>query len=283
MSPVVRPWLVYGIGSGVLIGAILFFAFVTGWPAMPDSCIAGGNCYCEYFDVEAARTGARGIRQPVNTWSNLYSLITAGIVALGLSIDRSQGASGNVMRSNSPVADAYVFAVLFLGLGSMWFHASMSAAVAWMDGFSMYVYAGFLIFYTLDRALAKHDVSQRTRDLIFWICWPANAVILTIIGQAGVNSLYLIILQVAAYAGLEFFFAGWLGVRDVPARVYWILGVVAMALAVLFWVLSATGGPLCFERSWFQPHGLLWYTLAGVMATLLYFYWRRESTAPSWT
>lgn len=281
MSPVVRPWLVYGIGSAVLLGALLFFAFVTGWPAVPDSCI-GGNCYCEYFDLADVQTGARGIRQPTNTWSNLYALITAGIVAFVLSRDRGQGASSNVMRSNSPLADAYVFAVLFLGLGSMWFHASISAAVAWMDGLSMYVFAGFLIFYTLDRVLAKYGVSQMIRTLVFWICWPANSVLLTIVAATGVESLYLIIAQVTAYAILEFFLAGWIGKHDVPARIYWICGAVAMALAVLFWVLSATDGPLCFPHSWFQPHGLLWHTFAGVMATLLYFYWRRENSQPTW-
>lgn len=278
MNPAVRPWVVCGAGAAVLLLAILFFAFVTGWPAYPDSCIDGGNCYCEHFNLADVQAGARGIRQPVNTWSNLYALVTAGIVALFLCLDRSEGAPNtNVMRSNSSIADAYVFAVLFLGLGSMWFHASMSAAVAWMDGFSMYVYAGFLVFYTLDRVLAVHHVAPTTRTLVFWICWPATAVIFTLLGQFAVNSVILIGILVLIYAILEFFVAGWIGKNDIPARIFWICGAVAMGLAVLFWVLSGTDRPLCFPDSWFQPHGLLWHTLAGVMATLMFFYWRREA------
>ena len=31
MSAVIRPWLVYGIGTIVLLGAIFFLAFVTGF------------------------------------------------------------------------------------------------------------------------------------------------------------------------------------------------------------------------------------------------------------
>jgi hypothetical protein len=279
MNPVYRPWWVYGIGTAVLLLALFFFAVVTGWPATPDSCIAGGNCYCEHFSRHAVEIGARGLRQPVNTLSNLYALITAGIVAYVMMSDRRDGASGNVMKSNSPIGDAYVFAVLFLGLGSMWFHASISKSVSWMDGFSMYVYAGFLVFYTLDRWLAHRNVAPLVRNLVFWICWPALAIILTIIGAAGADSLYLIIGLVVIYAALDFFGAGWIGFRDTRALVYWIFAVVAIGLAVLFWVLSKTGGALCHPHSWFQPHGLLWHTLAGVMAVLMYFYWRRETPA----
>ena len=192
MSPVYRPWLIYGVGTFLLLGQILFIAYGTGWPATADNCINGGDCYCERFDVQDVLTGAKGIRQPVNTWSNLYALVTAGLVAFFISRDRKTGASGNVMKSNSPIADAYVFAVLFLGLGSMWFHASMSSAASWMDGFSMYVFAGYLVFYTIDRLLAKRGVSMATRNLVFWVGWPVNAVIYTNIAATGLPSEFLI-------------------------------------------------------------------------------------------
>ena len=281
MTPASRPWLVYGIGAGVLLTTFLFFAVVTGWPATPDSCVYGGNCYCERFTVHLVETGARGIRQPINTLSNLYALITAAIVAWRLRRDRQDGASGNVMKSNSLIGDAYVFAVLFLGLGSMWFHASMSKSVAWMDGFSMYVYAGFLVYYTVDRILVKVGSAELTRTLVFWICWPATAILLTIIGAAGVQSLYLILLLVLAYIILELF-VGWLGSLDRGdwlARLYWLLGLLAMAIATVFWGLSATGGPICNPDSAFQAHGMIWHPFAGIMAVLLYFYWRREGAA----
>ena len=283
MSSAARPWIIYGSGSVLLIGAVLFLAYVTGWPANPDQCMtAGGNCYCELFSEDDVRNGARGIRQPVNTWSNLYALITAGIVAFVLSRDRAQGASGNLMKSDSPIADAYVFAVLFLGLGSMWFHASISASVAWMDGLSMYVYAGFLVFYTLDRLLAKHGVAQLVRTLVFWIAWPVTAIVLTIVGAAGADSMYLIIALVAVYVVLELI-VGWLGWKDGRAAAYWLFGLGAMAIAVTFWVLSGDEQPLCTPESLFQPHGMIWHTFAGVMAVLMFFYWRREgTTAQQW-
>jgi hypothetical protein len=32
---------------------------------------------------------------------------------------------------------------------------------------------------------------------------------------------------------------------------------------------------MCHPDSWFQPHGLMWHSLSGVMAMMLYFYWRK--------
>ena len=276
MSPIARPWAVYGIASALLLGALLIFAGV-GWPAHPDSCI-GHNCYCEYFDPAAVTSGAPGIRQPVNTLFNLYALITAGIVAFTLSRDRAAGGGAPVIRSNSRKADGYVFAVLFLGLGSMWFHASISATVSWLDGLSMYVYAAFLVFYTVDRWLGLRSAPQLLRDLLFWIGWPVVAGGFTLLGVAGVPSPLLIGILVAVYALFEFAFAKW--IPDRTARTYWIIGAVSMGLAIIFWLLSWDHAPLCFPHSGFQPHGLLWHPLAGVMAVFMFFYWRREST---WT
>lgn len=50
----------------------------------------------------------------------------------------------------------------------------------------------------------------------------------------------------------------------------------SIGLATLFWVLSQTHGPMCVPDALFQPHGLLWDPLVGVMAVLLYFQWRAE-------
>jgi len=268
-----RAGVVWLGGIVVLLGVFLFMAYVTGWPASPDSCVSTG-CYCEAFNLADVQAGARGIRQPVNTWGNLYAIVTSGIIAIVLGIDRYRGAAGNAMRSDSWKADAYVFAALFLGLGSMWLHASISAAVSWMDGLSMYVFTAFLVFYTLDRGFVRHQVSETARKWTFWIGYPATAVLLTVIGAAGVDSFLLILALVLVYAGLEFFYARF--IWEPWGVFYWIVGAASMENAVLFWVLSKSGKPLCDPTSWFQPHGLLWHPLAGVMALMMFFYWRRD-------
>ncbi|HYU96923.1 MAG TPA: hypothetical protein VE989_12250 [Sphingomicrobium sp.] len=288
-SPVYRPWIIYVVGVFVLLGEIIFLAYGTGWPATPDTCLTlNGDCYCEWFDPELARTGAKGIRQPVNTWSNLYALFTAAWVACRMMRDRKEATPYNVMRSNSPIADAAVFVVLFLGLGSMWFHASMSSAASWMDGFSMYVFAGYLVFYTIDRLLVMRGVSEPTRNLVFWVGWPLNAIIYTDIAGLQVKSEILIGILVGVYILGELFIGllggkkfkdGWIGWKDGRAAIYWWCGLILFGLAILFRWLGGDDGPWCFEngKTWFQPHGLLWHTFSGIMALLLYFYWRREN------
>ena len=269
-----RSLIVWGVGIGaVMLPFLGFVAF--GWPGDIDTCVRDMKCFCEDFAVSSI--GRAGVRQPVNTWFNLYSIFTSGLVALVLYRDRKSGQAGqNVMRSDNFIADFYVFAVLFLGLGSMWMHASLVGWAGNIDGLSMYVYASFLVAYTLRRLVAS--------DLLFWIVYAILVVgfeLVSIFWTSSEKSLVLILILVAMYLGLEAgvcikqrkAFQG----RALPILL-WSLAVASIGLATLFWVLSQTGGPMCSPSSFFQPHGLLWHPLAGAMAVFLYFYWRAEST-----
>jgi hypothetical protein len=164
-----RVFIVLGVGAvAVLLPFLLFVAL--GWPGSPDSCMntTPNSCFCEFFEPADVFGHARGVRQPVNTWFNLYSLATAGLVATRLYFDRKDGVMGeNVMRSDNFIADFYVFAVLFLGLGSMWFHASIVGWAGNFDGLSMYIYAAFLVFYTLRRLVPA--------DWVFWVSTPSRS------------------------------------------------------------------------------------------------------------
>src|SRR5215472_357821 len=127
-----RGFIVWGAGIVGVLGLFLIFV-AAGWPGGPDSCTnvdsaghqlvkgALNSCYCENFNINDVVHHAGGVRQVGNTWFNLYAIITSLIVVSVLTYDRSQGTSTNPMRSLDAVADVYVFAVLFLGLGSMWF------------------------------------------------------------------------------------------------------------------------------------------------------------------
>ena len=267
------------LAAGTVLVLLPFLIFVAaGWPGDHDSCMntAVNTCYCEAFDPADVIAHASGVRQPVNTWFNLYSILTAGLVALVMFLDRKDGPTGeNVMRSNNLIADLYVFAVLFLGLGSMWFHASIVGWAGNVDGLSMYIYAAFLVFYTLRRLVAA--------DWVFWVFYPITVVVFLIIHAAWqweLKSLILILILVAAYLGLEIAVcvkqgAPWQG-KWLTILLWW-LAVACIGFATLFWKLSQTGESMCHPTDFFQPHGMLWHPLAGAMAVLLYFYWREEN------
>jgi hypothetical protein len=268
-----RGFVVLGVGTVVLMAAFLTFVAV-GWPGKPNSCIdekPNDGCFCEHFDKADVFKGANGVRQPVNTWFNLYAIITASIVAIVVYFDRKKygtGTAPNLISSRSWMPDLYIFAVLFLGLGSMWFHASLTAWGGTLDGMSMFVYASFLIFYTVRRLW--------NNALFFWAAYLGTIALNTAL-HGHVDSLYLILLLVAGYLAVEI--AVWVRTKKafggtLLTGTLWCLAVVAIIAATVFWKLSQTGGPMCDRFSAFQPHGLLWHPLAGVMAVLLYFYWR---------
>ncbi len=275
-SVIARSWIVWGVSLAILMGAFLLFAYVIGWPILPDGCITQG-CYCEYFSHADVANGAKGVRQHVNTWSNLYAIGTSFFVAWQLSRDRASGAFPNIIRSADPIADLYVFVVLFLGLGSMWLHGSIAKQVSWIDGLSMYTFTGYLIFYTLNRWLVRTGMDAGTRSKIFWAGYALTVGSFATISASGVPSEILIMIMVLIYFVLEFRFAGF--ITTPRARRYWTTGIAAIAIATIFWQLSKTGGLLCDPHSWFQPHGLLWHTLAGVTAVMMYLYWRRENVS----
>jgi hypothetical protein len=289
-----RPWLVWIIGTVVLLALFWLFAYGWGWPPYLDSCIKDGSCYCEKFDLAALQSAERagtwwkGVQQPVNTYSNFYAIVSAGYVACRMWRDRQLATAPNVMMSKWWMGDVWVFCVLFLGLGSMWFHGSMSSSVSWFDGFSMYVFAGFLVYYTLDRGFIRRGVTPQTRTLVFWIGYPLTVIVFTALGAAGIKSELLIGILVLQYILFELFLAKFVFYAkaqfDWAALWLWIGGLASFGLAELFRALSTHDGSaghtkdaMCFPDSWFQPHGLLWHTLAGVMALCLYFYWRRDT------
>ena len=82
---------------------------------------------------------------------------------------------------------------------------------------------------------------------------------------------------VAAYLAIEVYLwvhTGKIMQGKLGTVLLWVFAVVAILAATFFWVASHTGNFMCDPNSGFQPHGMLWHPLAGVMAVLLYFYWR---------
>lgn len=267
-----RELAVYLGVSAILLPFLLLV--LLGWPGDPDSCItrttddAANSCYCEAFDPE--EIGEPGVRQPFNTWSNLYSLLTGGFLALVVWRNRSRGSStSSRMGRTNCFPLTYIGVVVFLGLGSMWFHASLVGWGGVFDNLSMYVFSNFILFYTLTRIV---DNSR-----MFYLGYPLTVVAYTLLNATGADGFALISAVVAIYVALELFIALWMP----NARVdllgflgFYVPALLAFGLAIIVWVGSQTGGFLCDPDSWFQWHGV-WHMLAGVSAVLLYFYWRR--------
>jgi len=273
-----RGFVVWGASTSVVMSLFLSFVFL-GWPGDADSCTENkpNTCFCEAFNATEVKEGAPGVRQKVNTWSNLYAVGTSLLVAFMVWGDRKNAGprTKNLMQSTSWVPDLYIFAVLFLGLGSMWFHASIKSWGSTMDGFSMYVYAAFLFFYSMRRKFVKNC-------WFFWVGYLSTVAVFTTLHHLLKDdfeyaSLILIMILVVAYLVVEV--AIWIVNKQVlqgqPRTIaMWLSALAAIGFPTAFWALSQTGERLCDPEAFFQPHGLFWHPLAGVMALMLYFYWR---------
>lgn len=272
------------IWSLTTFSLLLFFLLFVhyGWPGTPDPCTTSkpyNTCYCEAYDP--SDIGTPGVRQAVNTWSNLYALFTSFLVAVVVCMDRrniqnTRWGSKNLMRgSHTYVADLYVFVVLFLGLGSMWFHASLTTWGGILDALSIYAFTSFLVLFSLRRSYIPNSPS------IFWLGYWSAVAALTIVHAFAQprfeeTSVLLVIIPLFVYSLLEVQI--WReGTRSGSCSFWW-CAVICGVVAAVFWGLSQTGKLLCDPTSLFQPHGIIWHPLAGVAAVLLFFYWRAAET-----
>jgi xanthosine utilization system XapX-like protein len=271
-----RSLIVWFWGTVVILGALLVFV-ATGWPGAPDGCLfdTPDSCYCEAFDPLQVLEGTAGVRQPVNTWSNLFAIASSFLVAYFVFRDRSSrglSKSANPMRSDTLVPDLYVFVVLFLGLGSMWFHGSLTRWGGIIDNVSMYTYAAFPPAYSilrLSRSMTHFWLTYAPLVILFSLLTAFGAAP-SAIGIAILIGIYLLV-EVTIWVCRGTVMQG----KKVTV-LYWSAALISMLTAAVFWQLSLTGNSLCDPGSVLQLHGLVWHTLIGVMAVLLYFYWRAE-------
>lgn len=276
-----RSLIIWSLATFSLL--LIFLLFVRyGWPGTPDPCTTSkpyNTCWCEAY--EPSDIGTPGVRQAVNTWSNLYALFTSFIVAAVVCMDRqntrkTRCESKNLMRgSDTYVADLYVFVVLFLGLGSMWFHASLTTWGGILDALSIYAFMAFLVMFSLRRSYIPNSLS------IFWLGYWCAVAALTIVHALAQprfeeTSMLLVIISLFVYSLLEARI--WRAGNRSRSCSFWWCAVMCGVVAAVFWGLSQTEKLLCNPTSLFQPHGIIWHPLAGMAAVLLFFYWRAAET-----
>ena len=224
------------------IAALVGFALL-GWPGTPIDCTTL-LCYCE--------ASAPGLwRQPINTWSNLAPLIAAFAVAH----DVGRPAHGHLPRTLGPM---FALTLVFQGLGSMFFHASLVDWAGAVDAMSMFAVTGLLFAINLYRA----DALGERHLLPFWLIFSVGGMTLGLVAAAVVG--YAMMLLVLGWMGLEV----WLHRRDPSLSKRWFRGgLVVFGVGVIVWHGSAIEGmPLCDPTSAWQGHALWHVTSAAAIA-----------------
>ena len=205
-------------------------------------------------DCEAIGSGI--LAQPVNAVSSL-AFSVFGLVIL-FSMSRFKGPE----RVNRLIIGILMIAT---GVGSVLFHGPQGAASHFLHDVTILLTMTAIV--TMNVAGIKRWSEQRV-----WLILGGMAVVISVVlliwpsstnVVAGVALVVLVVQDVALHRSRSIR-TGW-----------WIMAIVAMAVALLFFVVGRTGGPLCDSSSLFQGHAL-WHILS---ATALWAYF--IATAPA--
>lgn len=229
----------------------------------PATCMPK-HCFCE-----SLHTGT--IRQPANTYSNLgFVLVGLPIVSM-LRRNRSLKDSGrpakNNLINNVPLYTiVYGWAVVLVGLFSMFYHASMTFVGQWFDVMAMYLLATFIVLYNMARTFRW--TGQRFLSL-----YLASNVILgfflayvPLVRRQLFGGLIALVLVTEVYDQI----------KRKPSINRWLLGAAALSLGLAFtiWILDIKH-IWCSQNSLIQGHAF-WHLLCAVSGGFVYLYYRSE-------
>lgn len=247
----VFPLLIALLLSVVTLGVLISLPASewSGW--RPATCLPRG-CFCELPDHNSP------IRQRANTLSSL-GYIFSGTLAIAL--------SKNARRFSRGHAVIFGASSLIIGIGSAFYHASLTFTGQFFDVLGMFMLATLMLVYAFERIW----------DLRF----------AATVGLYLAIVLFLSLLQISLPDTRRFVFALALiialffEVRYLKQQTPIIatkklrLGITLLAVAYVIWILDNTR-IVCFETSLMQGHAV-WHLLGAASVWLLYQYYASET------
>ena len=226
----------------------------------PATCTAT-RCFCEM-----PRIGSL-IVQPANSWSS-YGYAFAGFLMIVL----SQGQNWSSAFHKSAAAWFGVTAI-FVGLGSVLLHATLTLWGQFFDVMGMYLVSGFMLVSAIAR---WRNVTARNALLLYFCVVGGLLLVLYLVPEVR-RALFAVVL-IAAIA-VEMIFARPL--RHKVRASYYLIGIVVKAVAFTIWNLDQQG-LVCAPQSPFQGHAV-WHLLGATSLWFTFLYYRSEQTIASET
>jgi hypothetical protein len=240
-----------------LISMALLYAFPAGvwasWP--PATCLATG-CFCE------AANPLSPVKQAVNAWSSL-AYVFPGVVILG----RVRGLKRQSSGFRAEYAAIVGAAALVVGLGSAFYHASLTFTGQFFDILGMYLLSAFMLVYALERSLN----------------WkPRQTLVTFLLVNGGLTLVQVLVPETRRYCFAILLLAGLIleyrlvFTHKITARAGWLnLGLGLFALAFGIWNLDNLG-IACDPAGLLQGHAV-WHVLGAAGVGCLYRYYRSEN------
>ncbi len=233
---------------------LLLTALGPNWAAYAPATCTATRCFCEL-----PRIGSL-VLQPANSWSS-YGYAFAGLLMIVL----SQGQTWK-SRFRSEAATAFGLTAIFVGLGSVLLHATLTLWGQFFDVMGMYLTGGFMLI----SALARWRGLPPRLAIVFYLLL-VSALILVLYQIPDVRRWLFAVVLLAAIV-IELGFA-----RPRRARVrvgYYFAGIATKAVAFTIWNLDQHG-TLCAPESLLQGHAA-WHLLGATSLWLTFLYYRSE-------
>jgi Ceramidase len=219
------------------------------WAAYAPATCTATRCFCEF-----PRIGTL-ILQPANSWSS-YGYAFAGFLMIVL----SQGSAWK-SRFRPEAATVFGLTAIFVGLGSVLLHATLTLWGQFFDVMGMYLVGGFMLVSAVVR---WRGLPVRMAVWLYLIVVGVLLIVLYTVPDVR-RWLFAVVLLTAIM--IEMAFAR---PRRPDVKVgYYLAGIVTKAVAFTIWNLDQHG-LVCAPNSLFQGHAA-WHLLG---ATSLWFTFR---------
>ncbi len=264
--------------QGYLLPAVLFslLCFLFGilgnieysWENWrPATCTTSNTgCFCELI-----RNGC--IRQPVNAWSSL-SFVFIGFLILARAKPDTHRGSGrkfiNLITAKPLYSVIYALIIIVIGLGSAFYHASLSFVGQTLDVLGMYLFASFYIVYNLSRIYQFKAYIAAIQFILL------NAILSYFLIYHPEFRRYIFVALIVAALILEIVLRRKRKIRINSRYIY--AALVIMLFSFILWLLD-TFGVICNPESVFQLHAV-WHLGGAAAGGLLYLYFRSENSKP---
>jgi len=274
--PRVFTWPFFGtiLFSGIMFLGYKLNQYITIWDSYKQ---AGGNAteFCELNRFDQL------IVQPSNTWSNIGFIIAALIILSIAKNDKKyfeRSTVNNLLARYPGFSYLFGFSLLYLGLGSFLYHASLTYFFQKLDQTGMYFIVISAIAYNTYKLFPKiriKKVLHSSHKFLIWCAIIIMAAFYFYLWKLPINIIFPSLI-------LTFFFLNMYVQTKLnhskPIKSFLSASFITILFSYTIWILDRTT-VLCSPTSPFQGHAL-WHILNSMSILLVYFYYRSEDYLP---